>query len=183
MKIYTKTGDKGQTGLFGGERVSKTHPRIAAYGTVDELNSVVGLAATGCSEEAVRALRRIQHDLFDIGAELATPPENASAVARSALVTDQRVQWLEDEMDRMDESLPQLSNFILPGGSPGAAALHLARTVCRRAEREILELSDQAEIREIVIRYMNRLSDYFFVLAREENRVAHVRDIPWEKPK
>lgn len=182
MKIYTKTGDKGETALFGGKRVSKTHPRIAAYGTVDELNSVVGMAAASCSEESVRALRRIQHDLLDVGAELATPAENEAALARSALITEERVDWLEAEMDRMEEHLRPLETFILPGGSAGAAGLHLARTVCRRAEREILEL-DEGEVRGVLIRYINRLSDYFFVLARDENRLSHTPDISWEKPK
>lgn len=181
MKIYTKTGDRGETTLFGGERVPKSHPRIAAYGTVDELNSLLGVACEWLDREAVEALRRIQNDLFNLGAELATPPENEKAFAYVTLLKEERIRWLESEIDRMDAALEPMNNFILPGGSKGAAFLHLARTVCRRAERKMVELAADTPFRQTLIEYVNRLSDYFFVLARYVNKRAGIADIPWTK--
>ncbi|QDT70220.1 Cob(I)yrinic acid a,c-diamide adenosyltransferase [Planctomycetes bacterium MalM25] len=188
MKIYTKTGDAGQTGLFGGGRVSKDHARITAYGTLDELNAAIGLARaeagrTDWSDEAARdridaILSEAQNRLFDLGAELATPdPET-----RSLAVLDERhVAALEEAIDHHEASLPALRNFILPGGAAVAAQLHLARCVCRRAERGLVTLAGQEPIRELPLVYVNRLSDLLFVLARAANQAAGGGDTPWEK--
>lgn len=188
MKIYTKTGDAGQTGLFGGGRVSKDHARIAAYGTLDELNAAIGVARAEAgriawTDESVRdridgVLSDAQNRLFDLGAELATPdPEN-----RSMAVLDERhVAALEAAIDHHETTLPPLRNFILPGGSAAAAHLHLARCVCRRAERGLVTLAGQEPIRELPLVYVNRLSDLLFVLARAANQACGEGDIPWEK--
>lgn len=177
MKIYTKTGDGGETGLFGGTRVSKASDRVAAYGEVDELNSVIGLARLApIDEERDALLASVQAELFELGAELGSRPGKDAGVPR---VGDAEVERLERAIDRAEEELPPLTTFILPGGSPGAAHLHLARTVCRRAERAIVALADNDEVRPEVIRYLNRLSDLLFVLARLANARAGVADVPW----
>lgn len=179
MKIYTKTGDAGTTGLFAGPRVPKDHPRICTYGTVDELNAVLGLARTApLPDEIANLLQRVQSSLFDIGAELATPnPEqHGLRFDDSAAVGD-----LEAAIDRWEAELPPLKTFILPGGSPAAAWLHLGRTVCRRAEREVVHLTHSAQVAECshIIIYLNRLSDLLFVLARACNLLAGQNDVAW----
>jgi cob(I)alamin adenosyltransferase len=180
MKIYTRSGDAGQTGLFGGRRVAKFHPRVEAYGTVDELNAVLGLAAAMVdSPELGEALRAVQSRLFDLGADLATPPEGRAG----AHVTRSREAWaaeLEAQIDAMEAGLAPLTTFILPGGSPGSAWLHLARTVCRRAERRVAEAEAAGEdLSPGVLVYLNRLGDWLFVAARSANIEAGVEDIPW----
>lgn len=177
MKIYTRTGDQGQTGLFGGARVGKNDPRVEAYGTVDETNAVLGVArAAALPPELQGVLEGIQQDLFALGAELACDPARVDKL-KVPLLGQERIDELEQLIDRMEEDLPPLSKFILPGGSPAAAALHLARTVCRRAERRVLDVAD---VRAGVVVYLNRLSDLLFVLARRANRMAEVDDVPWE---
>lgn len=181
MKIYTRTGDEGDTGLFGGARVPKDHPRIAAYGTVDETNAFVGLARvhrpTGERGDRLDAmLGRIQHELFVVGADLATPTESKASVPR---ITPEHVAALEVEIDAMELDLAPLKNFILPGGTACAAALHAARTVCRRAERETISAMALEPIDGRVAVYLNRLSDLLFVAARWANHAQGAPDIPW----
>jgi len=183
MKIYTKTGDAGVTGLFGGPRVSKDDARICAYGSVDELNAVIGAArSSGLSESLDAMLNHIQHHLFSIGAELATPnpDEHGLKWDGAAHVTE-----LENWIDAMDGELAPLRNFILPGGSSQAAHLHLARTVCRRVEREIVRLSHDPRVSDAshIVIYLNRLSDLLFVMARYANHQRGVADVPWESPR
>ncbi|MGH7520382.1 MAG: cob(I)yrinic acid a,c-diamide adenosyltransferase [Gemmatimonadales bacterium] len=176
MKIYTKTGDEGETGLFGGGRVPKDDPRVRAYGDVDELNAAIGLvAALDPAGFEAGALEAIQRDLFTVGAELATPNP---AKLRAAVAVDQ-VNALEQLIDKHEAGLPALKNFILPGGTPKAAALHLARTTCRRAERSVVTLSRDQQINPVIIHYLNRLSDLLFVLARAVNKQAGRSDIAW----
>jgi len=180
MKIYTKKGDKGETSLFGGERVSKSAERIEAYGTVDELNSVIGLALSyGLSEEGRKMLQKIQEHLFILGADLATPPSTDTRIRR---LEEEQVTYLEECIDRLEEELPDLKNFILPGGSQPGATLHVARTVCRRAERAAVRCREnrEDEISEIAIKFLNRLSDLLFVAARYENKTAGVRETTWK---
>jgi cob(I)alamin adenosyltransferase len=182
MKIYTKTGDRGDTGLFGGPRVKKDAPRIETYGTVDELNSVLGVArAMGLDADTDQLVGRIQNELFALGAQLATPDP---AAHRTALVGREQIAALETAIDRFEAGLEPLAQFILPGGTPAAAQLHLARTVCRRAERRLVTLIEQsAEPVSIdLLVYLNRLSDLLFVMARAVNRAAGSADIPWQKP-
>ena len=176
MKIYTKTGDAGETGLFGGPRVRKDHVRIEAFGTVDELNSHLGVVRTHPGSGGLDdLLRRIQSDLFELGAQLATPGDGAERI------TAAHVETLERAIDRHEEALPPLSSFILPTGTPLAAALHVARTVCRRAERRVVKLGamPDAHIPSNAIEYLNRLGDLLFVLARHANHVERVADDPW----
>jgi cob(I)alamin adenosyltransferase len=186
MKIYTKTGDQGETSLFGGERVKKSHPRVQAYGTLDEANSTIGVAisfimdapdadASGTRQQLVEQLTRVQSELFQVGGELASPTPPAYLV----LINETEIQRLESEIDQMEKSLAPLVNFILPGGKPGGAALHLARTISRRAERECVELASTEAIRPEVIRYLNRLSDYLFVAARFMNFIQKTSEQPW----
>lgn len=180
-KIYTGTGDDGTTSLFGGERVGKGNPRIDAYGTVDETNSIVGMARAHLTgepgeDELDPVLGDLQDELFVLGADLATPMDAKPVVER---IEDDHVKALEDRIDRFDADLPPLKNFILPGGTPAGAALHSARTVCRRAERQIVEANTSAPINEQAMVYLNRLSDLFFVLARWTNRKAGVREDTW----
>ena len=179
MRIYTKTGDDGTTGLFGGARVAKDSRRVEAYGTVDELNSVVGLArAEELGEELDAVLAQLQDDLFVIGAEVgATPGKEATLPSRR--IANEDITRLERAIDAAEAELPPLRNFILPGGSRGAAFLHLARTVCRRAERLTLSARVEAPIRDEVLVYLNRLSDLLFVLARRGNQLRGVPDVPW----
>ena len=178
MKIYTRQGDDGTTGLSGAERVSKDDVRVEAYGTVDELNCHVGHAAEGgsCPEMSV-LLRAVQNQLFVLGAELATP---AGATVRGRTLGEEDVRALEEHIDGWTEQLPPLRRFVLPGGCPLACRLHLARAVCRRAERRCVTLGASEAIRPIVVRYLNRLSDLFFVMARRANRLAMVGDTEWE---
>jgi cob(I)alamin adenosyltransferase len=181
VKIYTRTGDRGETGLFGGERVPKDHPRVAAYGAVDELNAAVGLArALDPPAFEDELLQRIQRQLFTVGAELATPDPARLANALGGPPTGESdVTELEQAIDRLEAGLPPLKAFILPGGSPRGAALHVARTVCRRAERRVVGLARQTAISPAIVRYLNRLSDLLFVLARAANARAGAGDLPW----
>lgn len=178
MKIYTKQGDAGETGLMGGARVPKDDLRIRTYGTVDELNALLGLVlAEGvCSPELTQYLIRIQNELFQLGAELATPRGKATSLK---WIQAAQIQAMEVAIDQMQAVLPGLKNFILPGGSKSAAFLHLARTVCRRAERELITLNRAEPQRPLVLQYLNRLSDYLFVAARFENQSQQVSDVPW----
>jgi len=186
VKIYTRRGDHGETDLFGGGRVSKDTLRVAAYGEVDELNAALGAAVAASAHVDVgEIVRRIQGTLFDIGAYLATPDPDHRRKAGVPCPGDEDVARLEAEIDRFEKELAPLKSFVLPGGTPAAAAFHLARTVCRRAERSLVAL-DRSESQEgasgldaVVLRYTNRLSDLLFVLARLENRRAGVADIEW----
>ncbi|MCL4129019.1 UNVERIFIED_CONTAM: hypothetical protein GTU68_031871 [Idotea baltica] len=179
MKIYTKTGDKGQTSLFGGTRVPKYHLRIEAYGTVDELNAYIGLLKDQKnSEQTVSSLLKIQNDLFTLGAMLATPPEKETLKNGK-----DRLNYLESQIDVMQLSLPQLTHFILPGGHQTVSFCHISRCICRRAERLATELNDNTPIDEHIIMYLNRLSDYLFVLARKLTYDNHVEEIPWQPSK
>lgn len=181
MKIYTRRGDTGETGLYGDIRVSKDSIRIQTYGTIDELNAVLGLALSSPNlpAGAGEPLRRLQGELFQLGAELATP---AGRRVASALLDSPEIERMETEIDEMEKRLPPLRTFILPGGSVTSSWLHLARTVCRRAERELVSLSRAEPVRPVVLRYLNRLSDYLFVLGRLANLEAGVSDIPWIAP-
>jgi cob(I)alamin adenosyltransferase len=182
MKIYTKTGDAGDTGLFGGPRVSKDAPRIEAYGTVDELNSALGVVRAQLEAGEINDLvARIQHELFDLGAQLATPNP---AAHQTALVGARHIAALEAAIDRFEAGLEPLKQFILPGGTPAAAGLHLARAVCRRAERRVVTLAHASSepVAGDILVYLNRLSDLLFVLARAVNRQAGRGDEPWQKP-
>ncbi len=183
MKIYTRTGDAGETALFGGGRVPKDHHRVAAYGSVDEVNATVGLAVALVSDPELRGrLLRLQHDLFALGATLATRPrEDGSAHPHLPPLPHQRIAEMESWMDEAESELPPLTQFVLPGGSDGAAALHVARTVCRRAERAVVHLATFESVDDDVLRFLNRLSDLFFTFARLENHRAGVADVVWEK--
>jgi len=178
MKIYTKTGDDGTTGLVGGSRVSKADPLIECYGTVDELNATIGLAAVNAPPALLAELRQVQADLFVIGSHLATPtasPHRASLPKLDGAI----VERLEQAIDATTAHLPALSHFILPGGSEVAARLHLARTVCRRAERLVVALPEAGVELPLIVRYLNRLSDWLFVEARLANQIASVPDVIW----
>lgn len=182
MKIYTRTGDGGETALFGGGRVPKDHPRVTAYGTVDELNATVGWAvATLRDAEVAERLGLVQRDLFALGAVLATPPPEGGRPAPKGVpeVPAGRIAEMEQWMDQATAELPELRAFILPGGVTGAAALHVARTVCRRAERAVVGLAATAPVADAVVAYLNRLSDLLFTFARLENHRAGVRDVEW----
>jgi cob(I)alamin adenosyltransferase len=178
MKLYTKTGDDGTTGLFGGARVLKASARVSAYGTVDETNAAIGLARAMHPDEAIDGvLAPVQQDLFVLGAELACVPGRESKLS-IALVGPAEIARLEGAIDDADAACPPLNSFILPGGSPVASALHLARTVCRRAEREVLAIDDAKPRAEVVV-YLNRLSDLLFALARRSNVAAGISDVRW----
>jgi cob(I)alamin adenosyltransferase len=182
-RIYTRSGDTGDTGLFGGQRVSKDHPRIEAYGTVDELNAALGLARAQTPDAEMDALlAAVQRDLFTLGSDLATPDDASTRKGKIVIerLTPADTERLEQEIDRYQERLPPLTAFILPGGSPLAAALHLARVVCRRAERRCVELSRQEAVNPGALRYLNRLSDLLFVLARAANHRQGVSDVLWK---
>jgi cob(I)alamin adenosyltransferase len=185
LKIYTRTGDRGDTGLFGGQRVAKDHIRVEAYGDVDELNSVLGAAIAALDDarqEPIAAeLRRIQADLFTLGARLATPAPEDGGRENAWLpeLPEGRIAELERAIDAAEGEVEPLKHFVLPGGAACAASLHLARTVCRRAERRVVTLSHQAKVDEAVLIYLNRLSDLLFTLARLANHRAGVADVPW----
>jgi len=176
-RIYTKTGDKGDTGLGDGTRVPKESLRIAAYGTVDETNATIGLARLHTAGEMDAMLARIQNDLFDLGADLCTP-DTAKNAAQALRIIESQVERLEQEMDAMNEELAPLKSFVLPGGTPAAAYLHLARTVSRRAERIMVELSRHEHVDAPALRYINRLSDHLFVASRYANDKG-ARDVLW----
>jgi cob(I)alamin adenosyltransferase len=178
MKIYTKTGDDGTTGLFGGERVRKSDPRIDCSGTVDELNAALGLTAVSANEPLLASLRQIQNDLFVLGSHLATPSEQQNKSLPP--LEESIIHRLEMQIDTADSSLPPLRNFILPGGTETAARLHFARTICRRAERLLVELSLDRPIPATILTYVNRLSDWLFVQARLANATAGVQDVLWQ---
>jgi cob(I)alamin adenosyltransferase len=181
MKIYTRTGDQGETGLFGGGRVRKDHPRVAAYGDVDELNSVIGVArATPPVEFFDELFSSIQRDLFALGGHLATPdPEKVRKALEKAELDKSRIAVFERTMDDADQELPPLRSFVLPAGTAKSAILHLARTVCRRAERSVVRLGDETPVPELFITYLNRLSDLLFTLARLANHRAGAGDVTW----
>jgi len=180
VKIYTRRGDRGETDLFAGGRVRKDHPRVEAYGEVDELNSALGLACAHSTHEDVKALcRGIQARLFDLGAYLATPDEKGRAKAGIAAPLEADVEELESAIDQLERELEPLKRFVLPGGSQAAAAFHLARTVCRRAERSCVALAAEDALAPTALGYLNRLSDLLFVLARVENRRAGLGDVEW----
>ena len=177
FKIYTKTGDKGETGLFGGKRLPKYHLRIEAYGTVDELNAHLGLVRDSLADEATRdVLKEIQDRLFTIGANLASDPDKSMSTPD---LLDSDIEALEQQMDQMDAHLPPLKNFILPGGHPSVSHCHIARTVCRRAERQVVALAANEPVEEILLRYLNRLSDYLFVLSRKIAQDLGVEEVSW----
>ena len=180
MKIYTRTGDAGSTGLFGGPRVQKDDCRIEAYGTVDELSAAIGLArSAGLPGQVDGQLERVQHELFSIGGELASPNPDQHGLR---LIDDSHVAHLEAMIDEHELGLPELKNFILPGGCEAAARLHVARVICRRAERRVVSLAAEAEISETPIVYLNRLSDYLFVASRVVNLQANVGEVTWVRP-
>ena len=177
-RIYTRGGDAGETSLGDGSRVSKLDPRIAAYGAVDELNAAVGVVLAGDVPEGIRAvLERVQNELFDLGADLSVPAHVEDRLRIEQALVDR----LEADCDRFNAELPELRSFVLPGGSPAAAALHVARTICRRAEREAIVASETVEIRPLIVPYLNRLSDLLFILSRAANATAG-RDEPLWKP-
>ena len=179
MKIYTKTGDRGTTGLVGGSRVAKTDPRIAAIGDVDELNAVLGwVRSAGLDPDLDALIAEAQARLFDLGAELATPQESKFD---NQYLDESDVQRIEQSIDVLDDALPQLANFILPGGAEAASRLHTARSVCRRAERSVLALKEVVEIRDVAIEFLNRLSDWLFVAARTVNVRSGVEDVKWTR--
>jgi len=181
MKIYTKTGDKGETGLFGGERVSKDSPRIRAYGTIDELNAFIGLAITEVQDDSVKSLLSdIQNKLFIIGSDLATPDNEKTKKLNIKRTPAEFYQLLEASIDKYESELETLKNFILPGGSKSASLLHVCRTIARRAERELVALNNTVNIVGNIIIFMNRLSDLFYVLSRYENKVSGFKDIKWQ---
>lgn len=181
MKLYTRTGDDGSSGLFGGERVSKSHLRLVAYGTLDELNSVMGLllrhATAPCATQ--ETLQRIQHDLFVLGAILATPANRQELLGARMSAPTWSLADMEADIDRLTALAPPMTAFVLPGGTPASAHAHLARTVCRRAEREVVVLTHEEPLNPAVLAYLNRLSDWLFALARAENATAGVADIQW----
>lgn len=173
-RIYTKTGDKGETGLGDGSRVSKDHPRVEAYGAVDELNSILGILLSYPLPEAIQqCLTEVQHDLFDLGGELCIPGHR--------LVVDRQVEKLEQVLDNLNAELKPLKEFILPGGTQTSAFCHLARAVCRRAERRAVSLAREEDVSPVSIRYLNRLSDLLFVMARSVNYASGREDVLWDR--
>lgn len=185
VKLYTKRGDGGKTDLFGGQRVDKDALRVEACGTVDELNSALGLAEAACTDAAMRAILR-EHEarLFELGADLATPPQegepDSAAIPR---IHAEQVVAIERQIDELSAELPAMTHFILPGGCELAARLHLARTVCRRAERLCVTLKKHEPVSDELLIYLNRLSDLLFALARRANQLANVADVPWVGPR
>ena len=181
MKIYTKTGDKGETSLFGGKRLPKYDLRIEAYGTVDELNAYIGLIRDQeVSQHIFQVLIEIQDRLFTLGSILATVPGNTKV--KLPLLKEEDVTFLEQEIDKMNEQLPEMRSFVLPGGHTTVSYCHIARCVCRRAERLVTHLAQKEEVADLIIVYLNRLSDYIFVLSRKLTQDLNVKEMPW-KPK
>lgn len=173
-KIYTRTGDQGKTGLADGSRVDKFNPRIESLGSIDELNSIIGILLTEKLPEDIKStLKKIQHDLFDIGGELSIP--------EYMKITNTKIDFLEKILDSMNKELPALKEFILPGGSKASSYCHLARTVCRRAERNLFNLAQTDKVNKASLKYINRLSDMLFVLARFLNKTSQLNDVFWEK--
>ena len=189
MKIYTKTGDKGKTSLFGGSRVPKHHLRIEAYGTTDELNSYIGLIRDQSIDKTTsKSLLKIQNELFTLGSMLATPPEKEilkSGKKRLNIhtINETSITFLETQMDTMNEELPPMTHFILPGGHTTVSFCHIARCVCRRAERIATQLSEESIVDVHILMYLNRLSDYLFVLARKLTIDNNTKEIPWKPEK
>ncbi|WP_059026602.1 cob(I)yrinic acid a,c-diamide adenosyltransferase [Gabonibacter massiliensis] len=183
MKVYTKTGDKGTTSLIGGTRVPKNNVRLEAYGGVDELNAHLGMIRSySIPEESIEEIVRIQNVLFVVGANLATDA-TVSDLQQQLPCTSEDIEFLEKAIDRMDEVLPPMRFFVLPGGDQAVSACHIARTVCRRVERRILDMSETIEVDEVITRYMNRLSDYLFVLSRKLAHDLRVDEMKWEPAK
>ncbi len=181
MKIYTKTGDAGETSLFGGKRVTKDNSRIDAYGTIDELNALLGLSRTETNDKKLdKMIEEIQNGLFTAGADLATPFENERKGMNVPRINEEDIRLLEKYIDEIDALLPELKAFILPGGSRAASLLHLARTICRRGERKTVALSLNEDIGKFILIYLNRLSDLLFVLARYANFVENTPDVEWK---
>lgn len=179
MKVYTKTGDKGQTSLIGGTRVPKHHIRIESYGTVDELNSYIGLIRDqNIDDNSKRILIEIQDRLFTIGSSLASDPEKSKMKIPD--LKEEDVTLLENEIDKMNEVLPEMRSFVLPGGHTTVSYCHIARCVCRRAERLTIHLAENSFVAELVIKYLNRLSDYLFVLSRKLSHDLKAEEIPWK---
>ncbi|MBI1885763.1 MAG: cob(I)yrinic acid a,c-diamide adenosyltransferase [Chloroflexi bacterium] len=180
--LYTRAGDRGETSLFGGKRLAKTHPRVEAYGSVDELNSTLGVAASLLRQRRlVRVIQSIQNELFDVGAELASAQEVKGTAAQAFRLEPDRVAALERLIDEYDAKVPPLKTFILPSGPPAAAHLHLARTVCRRAERAVVRLKETEGVNPNVPAYLNRLSDLLFALARYVSKAERHKELPWRK--
>ncbi len=180
MKIYTKTGDKGETGLFGGERVSKNNLRLNAYGSIDELNSFLGLALIEVSNNEIKnVLKDLQNKLFVLGSDLATPETEKNAKLKITRLPDSYITDTEKTIDKFEAQLDELKNFILPGGSKGSALLHVCRTISRRVEREVVALNNTEHIGENIVIFLNRLSDLFFVLSRFENKYSKIPDTKW----
>ena len=184
MKIYTKTGDKGETSLYGGTRVSKAAARVESYGTLDELNAFIGLAKAEISDEKVSSqLQKIQFDLFTVGSEATTPTDKmflANGKSRlDLLISEEEIMELERWMDDLDAELEPLQFFILPSGGKAAASVHVCRTVCRRAERAMVYLNETEEVRPELIKYLNRLSDYLFILARYISKISGEKEDYW----
>jgi cob(I)alamin adenosyltransferase len=185
MKIYTKTGDAGTTALFGGTRVKKYNLRIDSYGTVDELNSYIGLIKDQEIDNTIKdSLLKIQNELFTLGSMLATPPDkeilkNGKERLNIPIIDDNAILFLENEIDKMDAELPQMTHFILPGGHQAVSFCHIARCVCRRAERLSVELNDHETLNNDILKYLNRLSDFLFVLARKLSKDLSIEEIKW----
>lgn len=184
MKLYTRSGDDGSTGLFGGDRVSKDHPRVEAYGTIDELNAAIGLAAVACDpgspleKRLSETFQKLQSRLFDIGADVATPEGNKHE-AKIIRITQSHIDELETLIDEMEEGNEPMTNFVMPGGTELASRLHVARTICRRAERRLISLSLTETVTPEPIIFINRLSDLLFAMARRANHEEGVGDVPW----
>lgn len=179
MKIYTKKGDKGQTSLLGGKKVAKSNIRIDAYGTIDELNSFIGLLRDqNIDAYDKKILIKIQNNLFTIGSNLALSPEKANL--KIPEIKEENIIFLEKEIDKISKHLPEMRNFVLPGGNKIISLCHICRTVCRRAERKIVSLYEQEQINEIILKYLNRLSDYLFILARKFNKDLQVKEEIWK---
>jgi cob(I)alamin adenosyltransferase len=182
MKIYTKKGDSGLTGILGGTRLPKAHLRIEAYGTVDELNASIGLLRDHLTQDELRNdLLKVQEELFTIGAQLASDP--AKNKMELPMINESNVSYLERRMDEMEAGLPEMKSFILPGGHPNVSLAHLCRTICRRAERHCVGLSTIDQVNPLILQYLNRLSDYFFVLSRHIGRILGIQEIPWRPRK
>ena len=185
MKIYTKTGDLGETSLFGGKRVKKYDLRIESYGTIDELNSHIGLLRDQkIDKHTYHTLIKIQNELFSIGAMLATPPEKEKLKSgrnrlQSTIISKDEISFLEEEIDEMESTLKPMTNFILPGGHSSVSICHIARCICRRAERIAVQLNEKQSVNKDILTYINRLSDYLFVLARKLSMVNKAHEIPW----